>query len=224
MRGAVRAIVAIALAAAFGVNGCSWRKSVWELGVPGYGMELLVVYVEERGPYLDAGLIGHGLDLRTFVPANDVCRAVLNTEDPVTYVERGVAGGFDRAGLSCDAVGYGDPLIRGARQPRSRKRGDSVVPRAQATFRTLHEDAEVVLLRGRFPLASRIGWSGADDSVVAVENDARCRGPVESGVASMEYRQAGRNTLSLVGVGGPCRIQGLIQPLDQAPPRDAAAP
>jgi hypothetical protein len=224
MRGAVRTVLAIALAVAFGVNGCNWRKTTWELGVPGFGMELLVVYVEERGPYLDAGLIGHGLDLRTFVPANDVCRAVLNTEAPVTYVERGVAGGFERAGFSCDAVGYGDPLIRGARQPRTRRHGDSAVPRAQATFRTLHEDADVVLLRGRFPLASRIGWSRADDSVVVVENVARCRGPVDSGVASMEYRPAGRNTLTLVGDGGLCRIQGLIQPLDRAPPRDAAAP
>jgi hypothetical protein len=224
MRGAVRAVLAIALATAFGANGCSWRKTVWELGMPGYGMELLVVYVEERGPYLDAGLVGHGLDLRTFVPANDVCRTVLNTEEPVRYVERGVAGAFERAGYSCDAVGYGDPLIRGARQPRQSRPGDSVVPRAQATFRMLYEDNDVVLLRGRFPLASRIGWSGADDSVVVIDNVARCRGVIESGVATMEYRQAGRNTLSLVGDGGPCRIQGLIQPLDRARPRDTAAP
>ena len=224
MRGAVRTVLAIALAVAFGVNGCSWRKTTWELGMGGFGMELLAVYVEERGPYLDVGLVGHGLDLRTFVPANDVCRAVLNTEDPVTYVERGVAGSFERAGYSCDAVGYGDPLIRGARQPRRGELRGSAVPRAQATFRTLYEDADVVLLRGRFPLASRVGWSGGEDSVVVVGNVARCRGPVEKGVASMEYRQAGRNTLALVGVGGLCRIDGLIQPLDRAQRRDAAAP
>jgi len=95
------------------------------------------------------------------------------------------------------------------------------VPRAQATFRTLYEDEDVVLLRGRFPLASRIGWSRGDDSVVVVGNVERCRGPVEKGVASMEYRQAGRNTLTLVGVGGLCRIEGLIQPLDRAQPHDA---
>jgi hypothetical protein len=40
----------------------------------------------------------------------------------------------------------------------------------------------------------------------------------------MEYRPAGRNTLTLVGDGGLCRIQGLIQPLDRAQPRDAGAP
>ncbi len=214
MRGAAETVLAIALAATFGVNGCNWRKTTWELGMGGFGMELLVAYVEERGPYLDAGLVGHGLDLRTFVPANDVCRAVLNTEEPVTYAERGVAGGFERAGYSCDAVGYGDPLIRGARQPRRGELRGSPVPRAQATFRTLYADDDVVLLRGRFPLTSRIGWSRGDDSVIVVENSARCRGPVEKGVASMEYRQAGRNTLALVGVGGLCRIDGLIQPLD----------
>lgn len=224
MRGAAGTVLAMALAVACGVNGCSWQKTTWELGMGGFGMELLVAYVDERGPYLDVGLVGHGLDLRSFVPANDVCRAVLNTEAPVTYVERGLAGGFEREGLSCDAVGYGDPLIRGARQPRSDKTVGSPVPRARATFRTLYEDADVVLLRGRFPLASKIGWSGGGDSVVVVNNTARCRGPIEEGAASMEYRPAGRDTLALVGVGGLCRIEGLIQPLGGAPPRDASAP
>jgi hypothetical protein len=218
MRAAAGTVLAIALAVAFGVNGCNWRKTTWELGMGGFGMELLVAYVEERGPYLDAGLVGHGLDLRTFVPANDVCRAVLNTEEPVTYAERGVAGRFDRAGLSCEAVGYGDSRIRGARQPRRGELRDSAVPRTQATFRTLYKDADVVLLRGRFPLASRIGWSGGQDTVVVVGNVERCRAPVERGVASMEYRPGSRNALALVGATGLCRIDGLIQPLDGPAP------
>jgi hypothetical protein len=88
------------------------------------------------------------------------------------------------------------------------------VPRTQATFRTLYKDADVVLLRGRFPLASRIGWSGGQDTVVVVGNVERCRGPVERGVASMEYRPGSRNALALVGTTGLCRIDGLIQPLD----------
>jgi hypothetical protein len=224
MRCAAPTLLAIALAAALGVGGCNWRKTTWELGMGGFGMELLVAYVVERGPYLDAGLTGHGLDMRTFVPANDVCRAVLNTEAPVTYVERGVAGGFEREGLSCDAVGYGDPLIRGARQPRRGELQTTPVPRAQATFRKIYEDDDVVLLRGRFPAAVAVGWPGGRDSVVVVDNVARCRGPIEKGVASMEYRPAGRNTLALVGTKGLCRIEGLIRPLDGPQPSDASAP
>ena len=156
--------LATLLMAVLGVAGCSsWRKTTWELGMGGFGMELLVAHLEERGPYLDVGLTGHGLNLRSFAPASDVCRSVLRPGAAVSYVERGVGGRFEREGQSCDAVGYGDPLIRGARQPSAGSLRSSPVPRAQATFRTIHEDADVVLLRGRFPLASKIGWAGGED-------------------------------------------------------------
>jgi len=224
MRDAGSTALVIALAAALGVAGCSWRKTTWELGMGGFGMELIVAHLDERGPYLDVGLAGHGLYLRSFVPASDVCRAVLRPEAEVKYVERGVGGRFEREEHSCDAVGFGDPLIRGARQPRAAGRRSGPVPRAQATFRTIYEDADVVLLRGRFPLASKIGWAGGQDSVAVVDNVARCRRPVEKGVASMEYRPAGRNTLALVGDKGLCRIEGLIQPPGQAEQEGASAP
>ena len=225
MRDAGPTALVIALVAAFGMAGCSsWQKTTWELGMGGFGMELLVSHLDERGPYLDVGLSGHGLHLRSFVPATDVCRAVLRPEAAVKYVERGVGGRFEREEHSCDAVGFGDPLIRGARQPRAGSLRSAPVPRAQATFRTIYEDADVVLLRGRFPLAYSIGWAGGEDSVAVVQNVARCRGPVEKGVASMEYRPAGRNTLALVGDKGLCRVEGLILPVDQAQPGDASAP
>jgi hypothetical protein len=115
-------------------------------------------------------------------------------------------------------------LIRRARQPRGDNLRSSPVPRAQASFRTLYEDGDLVLLRGRFPLAFHVGWAGGDDSVAVVDNVARCRGPIESGVASMEYRPSGRNTLALVGSGGLCRIEGLILPLDRAAPRATPEP
>jgi hypothetical protein len=212
------AAAVVAVAFVLGSASCSWQKATWELGMGGFGMELFVVHLDERGPYLDVGLSGHGLNLRTFTPASDVCRAVLRPEAAVGYVERGVGGRFEREGQSCDAVGFGDPLIRGVRRPRSGSLGSSPVPRAQATFRAIHEDDDVVLLRGRFPLVSNVGWAGGADTVAVVDNVARCRGPVERGVASMEYRPSGRNTLSLVGDGGLCRIEGLILPLDEVQP------
>jgi len=218
------AILAVALAAAVGVGGCSWRKSAWELGMGGFGMELFVAHLDERGRYLDVGLAGHGLYLRSFAPASEECRAVLRKGTSVGYVERGIGGRFEREGQSCDAVGFGDPLIRGARRLRDGSLRSSPVPRAHATFRTIYEDADVLLLRGRFPLASKIGWVGVEDSVAVVSNVAHCRDPVERGVASMEYRPAGRNTLALVADGGLCRIEGLILPLDRAQRRVASLP
>ncbi len=216
MRDTALKALATTLVAGLGVAGCAgWQKTTWELGMGGFGMELFVVHLDERGPYLDVGLAGHGLDLRSFAPASDACRAVMRPEAVVDYRERGIAGRFEREDQSCDAVGYGEPLVRGVRRIRAGDLQSSPVPRAQATFRTIHEDADVVLLRGRFPLASKIGWAGGEDSVVVVDNVARCRGAIERGVASMEYRPSGRNTLALVGDKGLCRIEGLILPLDQ---------
>jgi hypothetical protein len=182
------AILAVALAAAVGVGGCSWRKSAWELGMGGFGMELFVAHLDERGRYLDVGLAGHGLHLRSFAPASEECRAVLRKGTSVGYVERGIGGRFEREGQSCDAVGFGDPLIRGARRPRDGSLRSSPVPRAHATFRTIYEDADVLLLRGRFPLASKIGWVGVEDSV-AVERDATRRCARSRGRISPSIRQ-----------------------------------
>ena len=43
MRDAGSTALVIALAAALGVAGCNgWRKTTWELGMGGFGMELLV--------------------------------------------------------------------------------------------------------------------------------------------------------------------------------------
>ena len=83
--------------------------------------------------------------------------------------------------------------------------------------RVVFEDEEVMLLRGRFLLASRIGWAGGRDSVAVVPNVSRCQLAAEGGVASMEFRPAGRNTLSLVSREGPCRIVGLIIPPSTEP-------
>jgi hypothetical protein len=215
----------VALAIVMAVTGCiNWRKMAWELGLGGFGMELLVARLDERGPYLDVGLEGHGLELRIFAPASDVCRAALLPQAAVKYVERGVGGRFERESHSCDAVGYGDPLIRGARQPRAGDLQSSPVPRAQATFSTIYEDADVVLLRGRFPLAYKVSWPDGEDSVVVVDNVAECRPPIDKNLASMEYRPSGRNTLALVTDEGFCRIEGLILPLDRAQRRARPAP
>jgi len=60
-------------------------------------------------------------------------------------------------------------------------------------------------------LAHLIGWAGGGDTVAVLRNVPHCRRD-GSGVASMEYRPSGRNTLALVGPSGLCRIEGLIQP------------
>jgi hypothetical protein len=192
--------------------GCNWRRHAWELGLGSFVNEMRVVHVERRGPYLDAVLANSSLELRVFAPADATCAQVLAPEATVGYVERGIGGRFTRGELACDAAGIGDPLMQNARRPRGSDLRDSPVPRAQATFREIYRDEDVIVLHGRFPLASRVGWARGDDSVAVVANTPACRTAIEEGVASMEYRPAGANTLTLVSREGPCRIDGLLRP------------
>ena len=194
------------------VSSCSWRKTLWEVGLGSFATDLSVARVVQRHTYLEATLVGHGLALTVYVPASEECAFVLKHEEPVDYVERGIGGRYEREGVSCDAVGIGDPLIRRARQPRSSSQRSSLLPRSQATFSKLYEDDGVIMLRGRFPEATRIGWALAEDCVAVVENTPVCRKAAEGGVASMEYRPSGRNTLALVSSQGLCRLIGLVIP------------
>jgi hypothetical protein len=190
--------------------GCSWRAALWQLGLGSFTTELSVARVVQRDAYLETTLIGHGLSHTVYVPASEECKFVMASEEILDYVERGVAGRYSRENVECESVGIGEPLAK--RKPRTSS--PSLVPRKQATFATLYEDEEVTLLRGRFPAAGFIGWAVGHDTIAVVPNDSRCRDAIQGGVASMEYRASGRNTLSLVSSEGLCRIVGLIQPLD----------
>lgn len=210
---------ALAVATSLAAGCASWRKTAWQAGLGSFATDLDVASVAPRGDYFDATLVGHGLSLTVFTPNSEACARVLAPEASVDYVERGIAGRLKRDGAVCDAIGYGAPLVQRARRPRGQDLRATPVPRSQATFRTVHEDDELILLRGRFPLAFHVGWSGGEESVVAVPNDPVCRAAAAGGVASMEYRPAGRTTLALVGRDALCPIVGLMLPVGAPPPR-----
>jgi hypothetical protein len=155
-----------------------------------------------------------GLGLGSFTTDLSVSGAVTRSID---YVERGIGGRFVRGDDSCDAVGFGSPMIDRARRGRPGSLRTAPIPREQATFRVIFEDEEVILARGRFPLARALGWTGSGDSIAVFPNTELCRVPLERGVASMEFRASGRYTLTLVSSGGQCPFEGLIQPAGQAP-------
>ena len=216
-RGSGRAGLTALLLLLLAADGCGSRgRKGWELGFGSFATDLSVARVVPRGDYLDVSLVGHGLSLDAYTPRSEACNQVLLPEAQVDYVERGVAGRLRRGDVSCDAVGIGGSRVQRARQPRRSDLRSTPIPRAQATFREVHRDEEVILVRGRFPLASQVGWSGGGDSVAVLPNDPVCQGALAGGVASMEYRPAGRTTLSLVGAQALCPIIGLILPLDPA--------
>jgi len=189
---------------------CNVQKNAWQAGIPGWQTSLQVRSVTARDGYLDVSLEGHGMKLRSFTPDSEACRWVLQHDQQVSFVESGPDGGFRRGDESCRAAGIGTLAAWRARRP-SATRG-SPVPRAQASFRKIYADDDVVLLRGRFPLANRIGFTSFDDAIALVPNLAICQAPVERGVASMEYRDRGKQVLSLVSTDGLCPIEGLMRP------------
>ncbi len=202
--------LALGLVVLVAAGGCS-SKSAFQSGIGRTG-DLMVTNAIERGDYLDVTIAGDGVAMRVFAPTGGGCQALLAPESLVQYSSRGPGGRFTRGEDQCDATGIGDPFVNRMRQPRGQSARSSPVPRAQANFRKIFEDDEVILLRGQFPLTFHVGWAGGADTVAVVRNDEMCQGPASRGVASIEFRPAGRNTLSLVGSGGLCRIDGLIIP------------
>ena len=199
-------------------------KVGFDSGLPGMRTSMTVTRVTRRGPYLEIGLTLGDDELEAYVADGDECRKVFSVSESVRYLENGPLGVYLRGEEGeerCQSLGVGN--LRLWRDRNSRSAGDSasVVPRAQARFRVIHRDDEVVLLRGRFPQAVRLGFTGPIDLVAVVPVTAECEGPIETGVASLEYRTKGSRVLSLVGQRGLCEIRGLAQPPSQTEPTPA---
>jgi hypothetical protein len=207
-----RAVLLLALACA--AAGCETAASVGrglEQGLNPFARTGTTVgSVAARGPYLEATLAGGGIDLRMLAPASESCAAILQPEATVTYAKEGVFGRVDRDDASCDLAGTTSLAAWRDRQPRSRGRP---APSATARFRVVHRDPEVVLVRGRFPLAGRAGIPGGFDLVAMLPASDVCRSPIERGEATLEFRDAGSEPFRLGGTGGFCPVLGFATPL-----------
>jgi hypothetical protein len=210
MARAPRRLAALAL----GVAGlaCNTGKTVWQLGIPGVKSPFVVASVKARGEVLDVLLQGSGFSLRSFAPADDVCRQVLAPEQRVQWIASGSHGAFRRDDLTCPAAGIGSLEEWRARGPRPQTLRSDPVPRAQANYRVVYQDAEVTFLRGSFPLASRLGWAGSIDTIAVIPRTPVCEGPASRTTSSLEYFPKGARALALVGADGLCPLVGLIRP------------
>jgi hypothetical protein len=209
------------LLAAAALLGCATAKhagseAARELN-PFSSTEARVNAISQLGPYLLVELRGPGADLELFTPASEACARVLKPEAAVSYAKYGIFGRFTRGDESCTPVGVAS--LEAWRDRTYRPRG-RVVPRAQVQFTPLFESKQLVLLRGRFPLAGRIGIPAGYDLVAMVANDAVCRPVIDRGVASMEYRDAGNLPYALVGDRALCPVLGFANPPDAPPPSE----
>jgi len=164
-----------------------------------------VTHAATRGGYIDASFSTRSGEWRFLFPANAQCKAVVSQEAPVTYVPGGLWGRFHGPeGTVCDPAGVGNL----DRRRRSRVPGE-VAPSSAARWEVLHRDDEVFLLRGRFELATRVGFSGTHDLLALVANDDVCRPVAESGNSTLVYRPSGRRAFTL----GRCLVLAFATPL-----------
>lgn len=189
------------------------QKTSFQLGLLGSSLEMSVARVIPRGPYLEVWLHAPGLELVSYAPAAGACRRLLSANETVAYRSGGKGGSFERSGERCEAAGIGS--LEQWRDRRPRPGRGSPVPSAPARYRVIYLDEEIALVRGRFPLAGLLGWVGGADTVAAIPNRAECRGPLESGEASMRYYPAGREVLALASERELCPIAGLLVPLPE---------
>ncbi|MBW2229231.1 MAG: hypothetical protein JRG92_02580 [Deltaproteobacteria bacterium] len=179
--------------------------------------DMTVHEVNDRGPYIEARLDMSGKDFFAYALIGDDCRSIFQPGAKVTYIDSGPLGEFERAGFHCQVLGVGNLRIWRDRKVRS---ASQLAPRSQASYQLIHRDDDVALLRGTFPQAARLGFSGSSDLIAIVPVSEVCEGPIASGTASIEYRPKGKRVLSLVGKNGLCDLRGLAQPPPQAKRRE----
>ena len=190
--------------------GCTTDRAAYTATLPGTGSSASIEWLGERAGYLDVRVSTAGRGLRFFLPGDAPdCLALRDVSGEIRYVNAGLLGLLEHDGLRCEPVGilsldeWRRRRARGSREP---------VPRARATWKPVARDAELVLVRGRFPLAGQLGWVGGVDTIAVFEVGPVCDAVLEQGVGSLEYRHAGQDVLALIGQRERCPLLGLVRP------------
>ena len=165
------------------------------------------------GPYLDATLSSPRLALRFFFPRSADCLAMIRPGAELRYLRVGSLGtAVDGEKRRCEPIGVAS--LREWRDREPRRRPSHLAPRVQVEFHTIFEGEDLVLVRGRFPLAHEIRWPAAMDTVAVLPAGPACDEALRSGKATMEYRATGPDPFLLLGEEGGCRVLGFAGPLE----------
>ncbi|RIL03088.1 MAG: hypothetical protein DCC71_15490 [Proteobacteria bacterium] len=208
-------LLASAFVVAAALPGCETARdaassAAYELN-PFGATDLSVQALSLHGPYLLAVVAGRDERMRLLAPVSDVCVRVLQPEARVRYAKSGAFGRIGRDGEACDAAGVASLEQWRDRQPRQRI--ESVVPRATARWEPLFRDERWIFVRGRFPLASKIGIAAGYDLVAMLPADAACSAAAERREATLEFRQAGRTPYRLLVGERSCPVEGFALPV-----------
>ena len=212
----VRVAYVLPIAVLLAGLGCQ-SKSGLAPGLSGMRTNMTVMQVEPLGPYLDAKLDMNGKILDSYVIPGEACQAVFVPGDEVVYVDNGPQGVFHNGEARCQSMGIGNLLVW---RNRSRNSSAVPVPRTQAAFHVIYKGDEYALLRGQFPGAHIIGFTGDYDLVAVIPVGGECTTILDQRTASLEYRDKGSRVFSLTGKTGLCEIHGFAYPPPQVPAPD----
>lgn len=212
-----------ALALVLALAGCG-PSNTFFAGLPGVDTPFVVESVHARGHVYDVWLEGPDIRVRTFVPRNEDCHAVLEPGARVAWQAEGVAGVIEAGGVECMAVGLGTLAHWRDRRPDPIGPRGSPVPREPAYYETVYRDSDVTFLRGRFPLSTLLDWTELDDTIAVVPNVESCAPVIAGDVATMLYYPQGFPVLALLDDQERCPVLGLVQPpgSDRTPPLSAS--
>lgn len=190
---------------------CSADRLIYDAALPGTGTSATLEWLSARGGYLDVVVETAGKRLRFFLDGSEAaCAGLQDSNAPVTYANSGPLGRLESGPLRCQPVGLLSLREWRSRQPR---RGPGLVPRAPAAWSEVYRDGGMTLVRGRFPLASRVGWASGEDTVAVFGPDPACDGALARGVGTLVFYHGGKNVLAILGEGQLCPLLGLALPL-----------
>ena len=196
------------------VHGCAQARDAASSAAytlnPFASTDLYVSAVSVQGPYLLAAVAGRKEQLRLLAPITPACTRVLQPEARVRYRKAGLFGRLTRDDETCDPAGIASLQEWRDRQPR--RRTAETVPRATARFSPFAESETHLLVRGRFPLASRVNIPAGFDLVALLPASEVCRDVVARGQASLEFRPAGADPFRLLAGRETCVVEGFATP------------
>jgi hypothetical protein len=190
-------------------------------GLSGMRTEMTVVATTTLGPYQDATLDMAGKTIHAYVMPSPACADVFTKGESVDYVDNGPMGIYRRGDARCQGMGVGNLIVW---RNRSEHSSGGPLPTTQAAFRVIHKGDEYALLRGQFPGARRIGFTGDNDIVAVIPVTGECSRIPDQRAATMQYQDNGSPAYALMGPSGLCVIEGFAQPPPQVATPDSDMP
>lgn len=166
--------------------------------------------VRERGPYLEAHLVGNAGRQGFLFVASAGCRALLVEGATVRLLATPplmtVLGAND---TRCAARGIAS--LAEWRDALPARRSRYLVLREPAELALQLETPEFVIATGTLPLALELRWSNPLDVAVVLPNTPACRAHLARERTEVEFRALGEDPLVLRGRLDPCPVLALAE-------------